>query len=339
MIQNTLIKFAIAFFIIFMVTACNEEKEGQQAVNAFLKEMSPELARKIAQIKKEISITEKKIDTLSELKLKHPNYAGKIETSRRQWKVLRDKLKLSLKEIGEVVESTYVAYELDRIQGGNQFNKIAGELLASADSVLASAGMTKDAIEQASNEVDEAPLSSSNDISDISYDIHQPTERDTFETEGELETEESLTFEMTEEEPPTELEALRITSEQESLTSISSFCDAATSLANVNVNLMMMVMSTVQAEQDDFRAKIDKANTEFERAITMLQHGNQADADQFSALQETWMVFKNTHELEIIPAIMAGNNDEALEIAHSIQAERMETMNDIIQAINGDNCD
>ncbi|RKZ37358.1 MAG: hypothetical protein DRQ49_16345 [Gammaproteobacteria bacterium] len=335
MIQNTLIKFAIAFFIIFMVTACNEEKEGQQAVQAFLTEMSPELARKIEQIKKEISITEEKIETLSELKRKHPNYAGKIETSRRQWKVLQDKLKLSLKEIGDVVESTYVAYELDRIQGGNQFNKIAGELLASADSVLASAGMTKDAIEQASNEVEveEAHLSSSNDISDISYDIHQPTERDTSETE------ESLTFEMTEEEPPTELEALRITSEQESLTSISSFCDAATSLANVNVNLMMMVMSTVQAEQDSFRAKIDKANTEFEKAIAMLQNGNQADADQFTALQETWMVFKNTHELEIIPAIMAGNNDEALEIAHSIQAKRMETMNDIIQAINGDNCD
>ncbi len=75
MIQNLKIKFAIAFFIILTVTACEEAKmkqEGQLAVNAFLAEMSPELVIKIDKIKKEISLTEEKIKKLSELKLAAP---------------------------------------------------------------------------------------------------------------------------------------------------------------------------------------------------------------------------------------------------------------------------
>jgi Zn-dependent M32 family carboxypeptidase len=188
MIQNTLIKFALAFFIIFTVTACHEEKDGQRAVDAFLKDMSPELARKIDKIGQEISLTEKKIDKLSELKRKHPNYAGKIETARRQWEVLQEKLRQSLKDIREVVESSYVTYELDRIQGGNQFNKISGKLLSSVDEVLASAGTTKEAIEQALNEVEDEPLPLLGEVNENSSDAPEPpVERITFETKAEPE--------------------------------------------------------------------------------------------------------------------------------------------------------
>ena len=154
---NKLIKFAIAFFIISTLVACYESKmkqEGELAVNAFLEEMSPELARKIEKIKAEISLTEEKITKLSELKLKHPNYAETIENSRRKWQVLQNKLESSLKEIKEIVESTYVMYQLDKIQGGNQFDKISETLLISANSVLTSASSTKNTIEQALNEVE-----------------------------------------------------------------------------------------------------------------------------------------------------------------------------------------
>lgn len=154
---NILIKFTIVFFIISTLIACYESKmkqEGEQAVNAFLEEMSPELARKIKQIQAEIALTEDKLQKLSELKLKHPNYAETIENSRRKWQVLQNKLKQSLKEIQDVVESTYVMYELNKIEGGNQFNKISDTLLSSADSVLMSASTSKNAIEQALNEVE-----------------------------------------------------------------------------------------------------------------------------------------------------------------------------------------
>jgi hypothetical protein len=154
---NILIKFTLTVFILSTLVACYESKmkqEGEQAVNAFLEEMSPELARKIKQIQAEIALTEEKLQKLSELKLKHPNYAETIENSRRKWQVLQNKLKQSLKEIQDVVESTYVMYELNKIEGGNQFNKISDTLLNSADSVLISASTSKNAIEQALNEVE-----------------------------------------------------------------------------------------------------------------------------------------------------------------------------------------
>jgi len=321
MIQNIRIKFAIAFFIIFTVTACEEAKmkqEGQLAVNAFLAEMSPELVRKIDKIKEEISLTEEKINKLSELKLKHPNYAGRIENSRRQWKVLQDKLKRSLKEIRKVVESTYVTYELNKIQGGNQFNKISDKLLSSADSVLASAGLTKTAIEQALNEVEveNQPFPSLDNISET-------------EEEPVKEPPVEMTVEAVE-EPPTELKPLNTINNKPFL------CDAKTSLAEVHLNLMMMVISTDKAEQDALKIEIDKASTEFEKALATR---HEIDNEEFTALQEIWTVYKNIRETEIIPAIRAGDNDKALEIANGIQAERMKTMKGIIQAINGDNCD
>ncbi|MEN8218157.1 MAG: MCP four helix bundle domain-containing protein [Pseudomonadota bacterium] len=307
MTQNIRIYFAIAFFIIFTLTACEKnEAEGQLAVDAFLAEMSPELVRKIDQIKEEISITEEKIQKLSELKLKHPNYAGRIETSRRQWKVLQEKLKLSLKEIREVVENTYITYELNKIQGGNQFNKISEQLLSSADSVLASAGLTKNAIEQALNEVENQPLPSLDNTQE--------------EVSVVKKTVEAI------EEPPTEFKPQNTRKNQPFL------CD----IADAHLNLMMMVISTDKAEQDALKIEIDKASTEFEKALATL---HEIDNDQFTALQEIWTVYKNTRETEIIPAIRAGDNDKALKIANGIQAERMKIMKDLIQTINGDNCD
>jgi len=293
--KNIKIKFAIAFFIILTVTACEEAKmkqEGQVAVNAFLAEMSPELVRKIDKIKKEISITEEKIHKLSELKLKHPNYVGRIESSRRQWKVLQDKLKLSLKEIREVVESTYITYELNKIQGGNQFKKISEQLLSSADSVLSSAGLTKNAIEQALNEVENPEVENK----------ALPSSDNIYETKP------------VKEPPPT-------------INNKSFLCNAKTSLVDAHLNLMMMVISTDQAEQDALKREIDKASTQFENALATMY---EIDNDEFTALQEIWMVYKNIRETQIIPAILAGYNEKALEIANGIQAERMKAMKDII---------
>ncbi|MDM8565340.1 hypothetical protein QUF74_06770 [Candidatus Halobeggiatoa sp. HSG11] len=317
MIQNKLIKFSIALLVILTVTACYEAKmkqEGQQAVNAFLEEMSPELARKIGKIENEISLTEEKIDKLSELKLKHPNYTGKIETSRRQWEVLQEKLRQSLSEIRDVVENTYVTYELDRIQGGNQFNKISDELLSSADLVLDSAGVTKNAIEQALNEVEIQPSPSNDkptDIPEINNDI-------------------SINAPETNE----------IIIENPTITTTSPVvpCDLKTSLADTYLNLMMMVIATDKTELGILKAEINKTSTMFEQALVVIME-KEKNNQQLATLKNTWNMFKNTSETEIIPAINASNNNEALEVANTIQTERMNAMNEIIQVFVGDSCD
>ena len=270
---NKLIQFAIAFFIISTLVACYESKmkqEGELAVNAFLEEMSPELARKIDKIKAEISLTEEKITKLSELKLKHPNYAETIESSRRKWQVLQNKLEYSLKEIKDVVESTYVMYQLDKIQGGNQFDKISDTLLISADSVLNSATTSKISIEQALNEVE-------NQLVDVQQKKYAPKNK-------------------------------------------AFPCNANTYLAAVRLNLMMMLISTDKTEQDTLKVEIDKSSAELEKTLNI-------------KLQDTWAIFKNTYQTEILPAIRAGN--KASKIAVLQATENLKTMKTIIQ----NNCD
>ncbi len=324
MFQNILIRLTIIFIIIFTFTACYEAKmkqEGLEAVNVFLEEMSPELARKIEEIKAEITHTEEKINKLSELKLKHPNYTGKIESSRRQWEVLQNKLQQSLQEIKDVVESTYVTYELDRIQGGNQFNKISGKLLSSADLVLSSASTTKDAIEQALNEVENQSLPELNDYA---------TDKNTAVVENQpLPKLNDFTADKN-----TAVEEINNTDSNPINSNIS--CDAKTFLADVHLNLMMMVIATDKMEQDILNKEIDKSTVKFEQALSKMF---QTENAQINTLQDTWIMFKRTNEIKIIPMIKAGNNDKALDIANNTQAERMTTMNTIIQNIVGDNCE
>ena len=123
------------------------------------------------------------------------------------------------------------------------------------------------------------------------------------------------------------------------LVQAANICDAKIALANARLNLMMMVMSTDKAEQDELKIEIDKASVELERVLKlMLRDENRTDDAQLTTLQKTWAKFKNTRETEIIPAIRAGNNAKAMQIATGIQAKRMRLMNHLIQMLNGDNC-
>ncbi|MCK5878003.1 MAG: hypothetical protein KAG43_10230, partial [Candidatus Marithrix sp.] len=261
-----------------------------------------------------------------ELKLKHPNYSGKIETSRKQWEVLQNKLQHSLHEIRNVVESTYVTYELDRIQGGNQFNRLSGELLSSANSVLDAAGITKNAIEQALNEVDEQPLLSESAVEIISDPaVNKAVEEVVLEHQDIDSSTEQLISEKHELPEP----LLDISQSH-------SICDAQASLADIHLNMMMMAIATDKIEHDILTAEIDKASVKFEQSLaTTLKLDNK----QVTTLQNTWTVFKNTNKTEIIPAVYAGNNANALEIANGVQTERLNIINEIIQIFVESDCD
>jgi predicted amino acid-binding ACT domain protein len=119
----------------------------------------------------------------------------------------------------------------------------------------------------------------------------------------------------------------------------ATICDVRIALADARFNLMMMVVSTEKAEQEDLKVEIDKASTALEKVIAaMLKDENKTDDAQLTTLQDTWKAFKKTRETEIVPAIYAGDNMKAIEIATGVQAERMNTMDTTIQALNGDNC-
>jgi len=123
------------------------------------------------------------------------------------------------------------------------------------------------------------------------------------------------------------------------LVQAATICDARVALAEARLNLMMMVVTTDKVEQDGLKVEIDAASVNLELAIDiMLNDENKTDDDQITLLKDTWAMFKNTRETEIIPAVRAGNNKKAQAIANGIQAGRMKIMNGVIQALNGDNC-
>ncbi len=123
------------------------------------------------------------------------------------------------------------------------------------------------------------------------------------------------------------------------LVQAATICDTKLALVEARLNLMMMVMSTEKEDQDSLRVEINKASTGLDKAlVAMLKDENKTDDAQLTNLQDTWTAFRNTREADIIPAIYAGNNDKAIAIATGIQAERMKIMDNVIQALNGDNC-
>jgi len=119
----------------------------------------------------------------------------------------------------------------------------------------------------------------------------------------------------------------------------ATICDMKTALGDARSNLVDMVASTDKAEQEGLKAKVDAATTELEGATSaMLGDDNKDDDADLATFEKTWADFKDTRESEIVPAIYAGDNAKAKEIATGVQAERMSVMNGVISSHGGDDC-
>ncbi len=119
----------------------------------------------------------------------------------------------------------------------------------------------------------------------------------------------------------------------------ATICDMKTALAAARSNLVDMVASTDKTEQEGLKAKVDAATTDLEAATSaMLSDDNKDDDADLETFKKTWADFKNTRETEIVPAVYAGDNAKAKEIATGIQAERMSVMNGVISSHGGDDC-
>ena len=56
---------------------------------------------------------------------------------------------------------------------------------------------------------------------------------------------------------------------------------------------------------------------------------------QFKELVETWNAFKKTRENDLVPAILAGKDDEARKIAGGIQKERITKCQQLVGELGG----
>ncbi|MBQ1764648.1 MAG: hypothetical protein IIZ92_17370 [Aquincola sp.] len=56
---------------------------------------------------------------------------------------------------------------------------------------------------------------------------------------------------------------------------------------------------------------------------------------QFKELNDTWAAFKKTRENDLVPAILAGRDDEARKLAGGIQRERITRCQELVSELGG----
>ncbi|WP_088279122.1 hypothetical protein [Ideonella sp. A 288] len=56
---------------------------------------------------------------------------------------------------------------------------------------------------------------------------------------------------------------------------------------------------------------------------------------QFKELVDTWNAFKKTREVDLVPAILAGKDDEARKIAGGVQKERITKCQQLVGELGG----
>lgn len=56
---------------------------------------------------------------------------------------------------------------------------------------------------------------------------------------------------------------------------------------------------------------------------------------QFKELVDTWAAFKKTRETELVPAVLAGKDDDAKKLANGIQKERYTKCQQLLGELGG----
>jgi hypothetical protein len=143
----------VLFLLITLIPiGCNEQTQetvdAQDKVYAFLMDMNPDLYRAMLKMREEVTLADKNIQKLYELKGMYPDQRNMINKSIKQWQSLRKTLNKTLRDIHDKIEKAYVVYRIDDIQGKYNFGMIAGDLLKEANTVLANAIATKSLIEE-----------------------------------------------------------------------------------------------------------------------------------------------------------------------------------------------
>jgi hypothetical protein len=139
------------FIILLVPYGCEEQEEVVDAkdnVLLFVKEINPELHATMFKMDQEMTMADNKVQLLYDLKDRFPNQREMIKKSLKQWQGLRKDLNVTLQTIYEKVETAYVAYKIDEIQGRQKFSETSQALLIEAKAVLANAETTKSLIEE-----------------------------------------------------------------------------------------------------------------------------------------------------------------------------------------------
>ncbi len=84
----------------------------------------------------------------------------------------------------------------------------------------------------------------------------------------------------------------------------------------------LITMATDKTKRDSEQQKRVKDTADAVSSLITRLKAPAGKEAQFKEMVETWNAFKKTRETELVPAILAGKDDEALKIAGGIQKTR-----------------
>lgn len=101
----------------------------------------------------------------------------------------------------------------------------------------------------------------------------------------------------------------------------NDFADVRTAMSAARESLVTMLTNKTKRDAEQQKVVADTANAVSAKLAKLkAPAGKEA---QFKELVDTWAAFKKTREAELVPAILAGRDEEARKLAGGIQRERI----------------
>lgn len=113
----------------------------------------------------------------------------------------------------------------------------------------------------------------------------------------------------------------------------NDFADLRTSLSAARESLVTMMVNKDKRGPDQQEVVKDTADAVSAKLSKMkAPAGKEA---QFKELVDTWNAFKKTREAELVPAILAGKDNEAKKLAGGIQKQRITKAQQLVGDLGG----
>lgn len=113
----------------------------------------------------------------------------------------------------------------------------------------------------------------------------------------------------------------------------NDFADLRTSMSAARESLITMMVNKDKRGPDQQKVVKDTADA-VSAKLSKLKAPTGKEA-QFKELVDTWTAFKKTREAELVPAILAGKEDEAKKLAGGIQKERITKAQKLVGDLGG----
>ncbi len=113
----------------------------------------------------------------------------------------------------------------------------------------------------------------------------------------------------------------------------NEFTDLRSQLSAARESLVTMMVNKDKRGAD--QQKLVKSTADAVSAALAKIKAPAGKEAQFKELVETWNAFKKTREVELVPAILAGKDDEAKKLAGGIQKERITKCQQLVGELGG----